>query len=138
MGVTSQDRHFHPTRYLHAVPQDPTVALGVHAVSSISQRRKLSRKGVEPLTPAAPLRRDGSRARAQISSAGLASLFQPPPGTSAGIRVREPPRAFPSLVLEFSSSSSSPSFPLPWREALLSSVTGGRCERTAVSAPQGL
>lgn len=127
MGVTSQARHFHPTRYLHAVPQDPTMALGVHAVSSISQMRTLSRKGVELLAPAAPLRRDGSRARAPISSAGLVSLLQPPPETSAGIRVREPPRAFPSLVLEFSPSSSSPSFPLPWREALLSSVAGGWC-----------
>lgn len=64
------------------------------------------------------------------SSSGLGQGRSPcpdPPRASAGVRVREPPRASPPLVLECSSSSS-PTFPLLWREALFGPVPalGGR------------
>lgn len=66
----------------------------------------------------------------QNSSSGLGQGRSPcpdPPRASAGVRVREPPRASPPLVLECSSSSS-PTFPLLWREALFGPVPalGGR------------
>lgn len=64
------------------------------------------------------------------SSSGLGQGRSPcpdPPRASAGVRVREPPRASPPLVLECSSSSS-PTFPLLGREALFGPVPalGGR------------
>lgn len=65
-----------------------------------------------------------------------ACLPVPNPATDlSGIRVREPLQASPSRLLGFPSSSSGPSFLLPWHKAVFGSVRNSQCSGKARLLP---
>lgn len=95
--------------------------------SALFSEEKTEPQGAEWPTPAAQLRRDGSRTGAQVSSVLFVSLFQTPPQTSAGDLSEGNSKGFSipgSRIFFFILESRLPN---SLGEAAFSSVSGSLC-----------